>query len=1703
MNPCQSTVPLQTNPNNFQTYQQTSNQQSTQCSACPGNSQGQYTQGPFSQFYQQEGYLSGKYPCTTQLPTSTNNPCQGIPCQNQISSMQTQAANCGPLPQNIIDQIRSCIANTTPIFIIPGGCQQPVVATQQAASTPGILNPLATANNQSSSVPHYISSSPPPICPPSFYPYPIPFPIFDPFGVNKREQQKNCGCSTRSNAELMGLRQCPPLSYCTNSYQEEEHRCSETTDDTICSKRNCPSAISLQALASQLLSIQGIVSCTATRLLLRKIPASNITTSMEDTMERAQRSINVLNKDQLLVESRNSQQVNALINLHMTANPPANIIPILTLVQLKVNVLKALVENLINRKLMENQGLEVEATDSIDPTILALKTDAELREFLVILKQKECDERVNLNFAPYRSQRVIAENRLNNVQKKIQQVELEFERRRCNVVPSIPISSQIVREFAETPCNFSNLSYPGLMSPTIPERMEESRKSPDPFAITLRCPRKLRLKPHVGSPDVTYDYSNKKPTQRESTSIEKSSQSEPTKDKKHTDCPNREICTCYEGSSSEESLEEDKKKLQLKIDERGNVTVTSNAKLKDVSFMKLASNVSLQTRKPNDVFEKRNRKVKSTPSEIDSKDFRKPSLLVVPKVEEISEVTQIGEPFANIDIDLVADVKAYDTVSENERESFARARLTLEEFKVDADALKDKKEETKISISDVNGINGENAKNKTANSKIHFKELTTLNDKEVQIPKNKFDKIITSIKEEPIEPDKVKTNAHIEESEMEIATNNLEEKLSSIKENKNKVLKSKTPESKITKNLEYDDITKLETTDETEEMIEAGKPKETFISTASIKIEPPEVDELETNEYTEETTESSTKIVDEFLEKPKKTFLTTFKIDKSIKFEDEDEARGMLEVERPKKTFVTTASIKIEPPKVNEPETNEYTEETTESSTKIANEILEKPKKTFLTTFKIDNSIKPEDKRPKKTFISTASIKIEPPKNDEQEKDEYIKKTTSKSSELTDGFWEKPKKTFLTTLKIGNSKKSEDKKHNKTFISTASIKIEPLKGDEQETDEYTEEIMGKSSKIANELSEKPKKTFVTTLKVGNATKPEVERPKKTFISTASIKIEPPKVDEQETDEYTEETTARSSKIADNLFIKPENKFLTTLRIGNSIKPEVEDKKTETIESKDSEKSFVSKAFIKIKPENHEDRQLESKIFKENWNEMKMNLIKKEGKENEEKKSSTVDSARSFDGLYKTNFVLEGTNEKSKENNVNTNTVASISIGKEKNVGKEKKMSTFLTEKGRKEKIVSMLTEIKYDEPEAIAERFQSALTRNFQLDNDVIDRCCEAKYERTETGNYYTMALASPENRFPWRIDFEKHANDIKQFNNQRRDARFENTFLPEKTWTKLNTYDPNVNRFPFVNNDRETSKCHFEEKKGLLSEMISLMSNQITYFSNAINKIAVFRNILSSYDESETSQMNLTSKKNTKTKLTNFERIWTNPCKEYLAILEDVKKLDENGIKNRHYSVTSIWKKSMKKLDKKEQRVIGKDSLDILIKDNNNKVRNRLKHLIIKNKDNRKSYLIPENSFRGLELQPYKKPNLGRPYKIRRNLLIRSRLKDNHTFKQNLLPPFTIVKRKRERNYKSFREIPRQEKNKRTLGRVQNVKNYENFFCSLPLIKGKNSKISFTIKKSSTSKAIPNESDTKTTITFLSTDSCVSTEESFILETT
>lgn len=282
-------------------------------------------------------------------------------------------------------------------------------------------------------------------------------------------------------------------------------------NDIICTKKNCPVSINLQALASQFLSMQGIIACTATRLVLRKIPESNVNSSIDEIVEKAQRCIFSLTKDQLINEARHALQVNSLINLHMNANPPANVIPILTQIQLKINLLKAQVENLINRKLMENQGVGAESTGTIDPIDLNMKTDNELREFLAALRNKECEERVNLNFAPYHSQRAVAESKLNNVQKKIHQVEMEFEKRRRY-----------------------NYNQPNVWIPNAHSlHANDHQVSPDPFFVyNSTNPKRLLLKPNVGCPETTYDRS-KIPTRDTTTStVEKAEKNEGTDDPK-------------------------------------------------------------------------------------------------------------------------------------------------------------------------------------------------------------------------------------------------------------------------------------------------------------------------------------------------------------------------------------------------------------------------------------------------------------------------------------------------------------------------------------------------------------------------------------------------------------------------------------------------------------------------------------------------------------------------------------------------------------------------------------------------------------------------------------------------------------------------------------------------------------------------------------------------------------------------------------------------------------------------------------------------------------------------------------------------------------------------------------------------------------------------------------------------------------------
>lgn len=317
--------------------------------------------GPFTHVCQPDTYIV-THQCTPGTSQPITNPCHPI-----FQNPPPTRPGCGQLPQNILDQIRACVSSTAPIFILPGTYQPSPTFQQQQQQQPSVppLAPQITSSPPAayppSGLPSYPAACYPPPPPPSFYPYPMPLPFCDPF-IRPRETMPSCGCCRKGDVDSTEIRNVLRAGCRYDATDLDEHRCTPTIDDTICSKRNCPSSLHLQALASQFLSLQGIIPCAATRLVLRKVPGSNVTTTMEDMMTRAQKAISTLTKDQLLSESRNAQQVNALINLHMTANPPPNIIPILTLVQLKMNLLKAQVEGLINQKIMEIQGVGVEVS---------------------------------------------------------------------------------------------------------------------------------------------------------------------------------------------------------------------------------------------------------------------------------------------------------------------------------------------------------------------------------------------------------------------------------------------------------------------------------------------------------------------------------------------------------------------------------------------------------------------------------------------------------------------------------------------------------------------------------------------------------------------------------------------------------------------------------------------------------------------------------------------------------------------------------------------------------------------------------------------------------------------------------------------------------------------------------------------------------------------------------------------------------------------------------------------------------------------------------------------------------------------------------------------------------------------------------------------------------------------------------------------
>jgi hypothetical protein len=89
----------------------------------------------------------------------------------------------------------------------------------------------------------------------------------------KREKDVSTISNVESNCE-----------FCTDC-------CYKKNMEDVCSKLNCPTSIQLQAMSSQLLGIQGIISSTIIRLLLKRIPGSNITDSVEEIMQWATRYV--------------------------------------------------------------------------------------------------------------------------------------------------------------------------------------------------------------------------------------------------------------------------------------------------------------------------------------------------------------------------------------------------------------------------------------------------------------------------------------------------------------------------------------------------------------------------------------------------------------------------------------------------------------------------------------------------------------------------------------------------------------------------------------------------------------------------------------------------------------------------------------------------------------------------------------------------------------------------------------------------------------------------------------------------------------------------------------------------------------------------------------------------------------------------------------------------------------------------------------------------------------------------------------------------------------------------------------------------------------------------------------------------------------------------------------------------------------------
>lgn len=234
-------------------------------------------------------------------------------------------------------------------------------------------------------------------------------------------------------------------------------------------------------------------------------------------------------------------------------------------------------------------------TELIDPTVLALKSDAELRDFLSILRQKECDERVNVNFAPYRSQRAIAETRLRNIQNKLRQVEAEFDRRRCAMLPAPTLTSRIVQQFSR-PCYSARFEDPRRLYSTLPPDIP---RSPDPFVCAKpRSPKRLLLKPCISKPETkSTQVAASVPTTRTPGNPPKttadsgagSTKEDPTTADDLQRPSSAEDCTC-DRTTSDESVDGAKKKLRPRIVEIKACNVAGPSS----SSMRLTSNICVR-----------------------------------------------------------------------------------------------------------------------------------------------------------------------------------------------------------------------------------------------------------------------------------------------------------------------------------------------------------------------------------------------------------------------------------------------------------------------------------------------------------------------------------------------------------------------------------------------------------------------------------------------------------------------------------------------------------------------------------------------------------------------------------------------------------------------------------------------------------------------------------------------------------------------------------------------------------------------------------------------------------------------------------------------------------------------------------------------------------------------------------------------------